>query len=514
MVPNSAGGYTFALDKWGRLSRWLTLGADKGSYYASEKTLTIENAKCVLECLADDAKRTVDTIVAISDSGRAPKNDPAIFALALASAKHIGLVKDALPRVCRIGTHVLSFVDTARKMRGWGAGLKKAVAGWYDGKDTDALAYQAVKYQQRDGVSHRDVLRLSHPSAPANQALYRWIVGASAEPRVVDRKKEGVKEYGPAGGLPQIVMAFEEAKTADRPRLIRLIREHNLPRECVPTTHLNDPEVWEALLERMPLNALVRNLGKMTEVGLLKPLSAGAKTVSGKLGDAEYIRKSRLHPIAILTALKVYGQGKGIKGSLSWTPVATVNDALDSSFYLAFKNVEPANKATLIALDVSGSMGWGNIAGSPLTPREASAAMAMVTARTEPQYAILGFSNTLVPIDIAQCSRLADVIKKIEAIPMGGTDCALPMLWAEANKINVETFLTFTDNETWFGSIHPFQALQKYRKGSGIAARSVVVGMQATNFTLADPADPLSLDVCGFDSSAPSVIADFSAGRF
>jgi hypothetical protein len=32
---------------------------------------------------------------------------------------------------------------------------------------------------------------------------------------------------------------------------------------------------------------------------------------------------------------------------------------------------------------------------------------------------------------------MADVIKCIEAIPMGGTDCALLMLWATRNKLNV-----------------------------------------------------------------------------
>ena len=50
--------------------------------YASERQLTVENARCVEACLAADAARAVGTIVAISDAGRAPKNDPAIFALA------------------------------------------------------------------------------------------------------------------------------------------------------------------------------------------------------------------------------------------------------------------------------------------------------------------------------------------------------------------------------------------------------------------------------------------------
>ncbi|HLP76726.1 MAG TPA: hypothetical protein VK327_07375 [Candidatus Paceibacterota bacterium] len=47
--------------------------------------------------------------------------------------------------------------------------------------------------------------------------------------------------------------------------------------------------------------------------------------------------------------------------------------------------------------------------------------------------------------------RLANVIKCIEAIWMGGADCALPMLWAARNKLNVAGFITYTDGETWAG---------------------------------------------------------------
>lgn len=56
------------------------------------------------------------------------------------------------------------------------------------------------------------------------------------------------------------------------------LAEHDLPREAIPTEKLNELAVWEALLEKMPMTAMVRNLGKMTSIGLLKPLSdASAK---------------------------------------------------------------------------------------------------------------------------------------------------------------------------------------------------------------------------------------------
>jgi 60 kDa SS-A/Ro ribonucleoprotein len=152
-VLNSAGGYAFAVDDWTRLERFLVLGSEGGSYYATERVLTLDNAKAVLRCVAADGARTVTQIVAISDEGRAPKNDPAIFALALAASQGDDATRRAalaaLPRVCRTGTHLFHFAAYVDGMRGWGRGLREAVARWYQGQSVEKLAYQAVKYQQR-----------------------------------------------------------------------------------------------------------------------------------------------------------------------------------------------------------------------------------------------------------------------------------------------------------------------------------------------------------------------------
>ena len=66
--------------------------------------------------------------------------------------------------------------------------------------------------------------------------------------------------------------------------------------------------------------------------------------------------------------------------------------------------------------------------------------------------------------------RLDDAVKAINNLPHGGTDCAIPMTWALQNKVPVDGFVTYTDNETWAGDIHPSQALQMYRQKVGVAA--------------------------------------------
>jgi len=92
---------------------------------------------------------------------------------------------------------------------------------------------------------------------------------------------------------------------------------------------------------------------------------------------------------------------------------------------------------------------------------------------------------------------------------MGGTNLSLPMETALAQRIPVEAFVVYTDNELGLGRRHPFQALAAYRREMGINSKLIVVAMTATRFTIADPSDPGMLDVAGFDTAAPGLMAEF-----
>ena len=85
-VANSAGGYSWQVDDWTRFDRFLILGAEGGTYYIGERELVKQNHDAIVRCIKVDGVRAVKRIVEISDSGRAPKNDSAVFALALVAA--------------------------------------------------------------------------------------------------------------------------------------------------------------------------------------------------------------------------------------------------------------------------------------------------------------------------------------------------------------------------------------------------------------------------------------------
>jgi 60 kDa SS-A/Ro ribonucleoprotein len=519
-VPNSAGGYAWPVDQWKRLDRFLIFGSERGTYYIRERTLTRENAAAVTECIAEDGVRVVRRVVEISEAGRAPKNDPALFVLAMAA----GLGDDATRRaafaalstVARTGTHLFHWLQYLKAFRGWGRGARRAVGRWYTAKSAADLAYQVLKYQARDGWSHRDALRLAHPKAPTfeHDVVFRYVV----------KGWKGIAGSAvlrsDIGGRLESVQALRDMAPADAARVIRI---YKLTREMVPTELLTQAVVWEALLERMPLTALIRNLGVMSKVGLLTPASDTARRVVARLSDRDAIRRARVHPVAVLAALETYRQGRGERGKGRWEPVSQVVDALDGAFYLAFENAPSTGKRILLALDVSGSMS-APVGEMPfLSCREASAAVALVTAATEPNHRFVAFTNGtypsphsrhgynsgLSPLTISPRQRLDDVVRMTSGLPFGGTDCALPMVEALRHRWAVDVFVVFTDNETWAGDIHPAQALRQYRERMGIAAKLVVVAMSSNGFCIADPDDAGMLDVVGFDAATPSVIADF-----
>lgn len=499
-VQNNAGGYVFALDPLKQLERFLILGSDRPTYYQTAQALTVANAQCVVACWAAHPQQTLDLIVDISLNGRAPKNDPAIFAMALGTldtdTQTRQLVYANLHRVCRTASHMFMFVELSRTLgKGWGRGMKNAIARFYTAKHLDALGMQVVKYRQRNGYTHKRLLQTSHPKtkdAPRLN-LFRWLVG----------KEHNVEQ------LPDIVQGFVEAQRQDSTPLAVLKRYPNLPWEALPTEALNDPQVWSFLLPGMGLTALMRNLGKMSSLGILKPLSKEEDHVVRRLTDPVEVQSSRLHPMSILFAMKTYSTGRGFRGSNSWPVNHNVVAALETAFNLSFGNVEAGNKRTFIGLDVSGSMSTNLINGTNLSAREASAAMAMITFRSEPRVFMQGFSTSFVDLKVTKNDSLPDVLRKISGLPFAGTDCAMPMIYAQQQKLEVDQFVIYTDNETHSGRTHPFQALKDYRRASGIDAKLVVVGMTATRFSIADPSDPGMLDVVGFDTNAPTLIAGF-----
>ena len=369
-----------------------------------------------------------------------------------------------------------------------------------------------IKYRQRQGWEHRDVLRLAHikPDNEEVNDIFKWVVGKNEEP-----KNEYIQNFLKL----QTTKSVKEA--------VNLITKNKFTREAVPTEFLNDISIWEALLINMPYNALLRTLNVMTAKDVLKPMNDNTKLVIEHITNVDKIKKSKIHPLQILLALTMYQKGRGDKGSLVWEPIQDIVDALNDAFYLSFSNVESTGKKILIGVDVSGSMTSPLSNMSSLTSRSASAALALVFKNVEKSNAhIMGFTSGgqgrggwfrndtpnfsgFIDLKISPKDRLDKVINYIDSLSYGATDCSLPMLYAMQEGLDIDCFIVITDNETWAGTIQPVQALKQYNDKFGKHAKLIVIGMTATEFSIADPNNKDMMDIIGFDTSAPTLINSF-----
>jgi len=502
MKRNNAGGVTFTLDQWGVLDRFLMIGSEGGNYYVGERDITKQSFDTVKSCLKADGARVVARALEYSLAGRAPKNDPAVVTIALAAVFGDEATKvaafEALPRIARTGTWLFLFVSILDSLGKWNAAAKRGVAKWYTSKDMDKLAFQLLKYQSRNGWAHRDVLRLAHvkPSSDVQSNMFRYAVG---------------KELTLGAAVPQLLVDFEHLKRTDNKLTVLHLIEGNaaLTWEMVPTQWLKDKDIMMALLQHMGLTAVIRKLGVLTQHGIIAPLSEGTKLVVAKISDGEALRKQRVHPITILQAMKQYSVGHGEKGSATWKPEQRVVDVLDDAFYAAFETAEKTQDSYLMGVDCSGSMFSARVNGSPnLTAAEVAGVMALAVVKNQPNYWIGGFNTTMGELKISPNMRLDKVLAVIQRFSWGGTDCALPMVHAKQHKMNVDKFVTITDNETWAGRIQPVQALRDYRAQFNGGAKCIVIGTSTSEFTIADPKDGGMLDIAGFDSAAPQIIAN------
>jgi 60 kDa SS-A/Ro ribonucleoprotein len=499
-VKNNAGGYTFTVDDKVRLERFLILGTEGGTYYSGEKELTKDNANFLKALIERDESLVIETVLEISTTGRAFRNSTAIFAVAALFS--YGKVKPSVlvRQVCRTGTHLFEFARYVELLGGWGRAKRRAIAEWYQHKTPDSLAYQVVKYRQRDGWTHQDLFRLSHPMGSFAPGIGEFVLG---------KPYEGVNHPLIAG------FKLIQSQTDVKYVLENLNMWPELPWEAIPTQFLKDPQVWKKLFynDQLKGQALVRNITRLARIGAFDDM-VFARDYATRLTDVTMIQQTKLHPYQYLLAQSVHQHGRWNANQRvkDWSSNPVIMDALNEGFYAAFKYVEPANKRTFIALDVSGSMGYQS-PGLDLTSAQVAAAMAMTIARTEPYYQIMGFANVLRDLEISPTMNLNNIMEKTSRMSFGSTDCALPMVHAQQRKLAIDTFVVITDNETWFGSVHPHVALRNYRQAMGIDAKLIVVGVVPTPFTIADPTDRGMLDVVGGDANLPKLITEFSAGQ-
>ena len=444
------------------------------------------------------------------------------------SKKILVLFEIAHPESSMVGTPIKLMVNDTEQLHN----VKKTFADmgvapignmvlWYGGKGiSSAKSLLDISY---DSANKIYVLAGKEPVEAPVPAPSPALVVAPAKAVEGSGEEESKKVFeDPLVATARFLKALLEiSKTGEKKDAIKAIsimeQNKKIQREHLPTELLNTPQIWETLLSGMGMTALIRNLGKLSQVGVA---SLKSQDIIKMLGDAKNVKESRVHPLQVLVGMKTYSQGKGELGSMTWTPNYYITTALSTTFRQSFGNITPTGKRFMIGLDVSGSMSMSMCAGAKnITPREGSVAMAMMTLHAEgaQNVHIYGFSNVFYNFNgkIRPEMTIYEAIKATD-VPFGATDCALPMIEALkmyiSSGVEIDVFCVYTDNETYAPTVHPQVALEEYRRVTGIDAKLIVVGMVANQLTIADPKDKNTLNLAGFDTSTPELISMFVRG--
>ena len=507
-VKNNAGGYVFELDPVDAFDRFLILGTDGGTYYCSEKQLTKAGMALVASCA-----QSLDPIVyaeRVIHAGKvAPKRTYALWAIAEALITGNDHLKALAPRMARevaqTGTDVFELASYVKGRRGWGPAVKNVFDEFLASMPVDTLALWSVKYRNRNGWTWRDLLRQQHTKPghdPRRTAVFGFMTGKTE----------------PTGSL--VIDGYLRAQGAvDEKAIVQLVSEYGLPWEALTDEQRTD-DVWKACLPFIGNRAVLRNMASFTRRGLSKD-AAFRDAVTARIAGA-----SNLHPVNVLDAMRSYGSGGRLGRSQADTFIPdprwleSMEDCLTRSFT---DGVTATGKRVYVGLDVSGSMGSMASGSVVLSCRDVGAAIALAMVNNEPDVAVFGFTSVsgssyaartrggtaMTHLPFTRRTAFADAVAHVTGMPFGATDCSLPMLHAMEMKANIDTFIVITDNETWAGHVQPMEALRQYRKASGINAQLAVVGLTATNFTIADRRDRATMDFVGFSSDLPKAIEKF-----
>lgn len=497
-VKNSAGGYVYALSPEKAFERFLILGTEGGTYYAKERALTKQAMQLVAQCVQD---LPVDTYFGLLEEAArtAPKRTWALYALAEALVSgtdgHKARVPHSAKVVVQTGTDLFELASYIRGRRGWGETVRHTFDAFLADLPVDKLGLWAVKYRDRNGYTWRDLLRLQHtkPDTAERDAVFEFMAHADA---ITDAQIH----------LPPVIQGFRAVKgVTDEAEIIRIVNEYRLPWEALTDEQRTDA-VWKACLPNIGDRAVLRNMASFTRRGLDQDAAVRAEVVD------RISKSAKLHPINVLDALKTYGSGGNVGRSKGGTYKPNprwqeaLEDALDRSWV---EGVTTTGQRVMIGVDVSGSMASPAGGSAVLSCAEVAGCLALAMVKAEDEVGVFAFNQGFQHLNITRKTAYADVMKKIDRINYGGTDCSLPMLYATQHKIKVDTFISITDSETWAGRVHPMEALRQYRSASGIHSKLAVIGLASNGFSIADPRDRATMDFVGFSSDLPKVIEKF-----
>lgn len=199
----------------------------------------------------------------------------------------------------------------------------------------------------------------------------------------------------------------------------------------------NTKESWEKLIEsgKVGYMALLRNLRNIANA---KP--ENINLVWDIIADPERVRKSRQLPFRFLSAYK----------SLQGAPNQKGIDALEDAVEASIDNLPRLPGKTVIAVDVSGSMGMPVSAKSEIRCCEIGMMLGLIANKICEDAVFYTFNYDIEQHAISHRSGLLYACVH-EAEAHGGTDMRLPFDKISADNVKADRVIVISDNECNYG---------------------------------------------------------------
>lgn len=162
-----------------RLIRYLKTGTE-GNFFLPGHNKAYRHLRNVILTMITEGQgvEAVDCIKRVNAEKLYFKREPLLYFLAEAThSSNLETKKAAyaiVNEVCETPVDLFIWLNQVKIFsqftKGWGAGLRKTVANWYNSRDPMQIAEFVTRYRNHGRWSHKDVFRLSHLK-PANEGI-------------------------------------------------------------------------------------------------------------------------------------------------------------------------------------------------------------------------------------------------------------------------------------------------------------------------------------------------------
>jgi 60 kDa SS-A/Ro ribonucleoprotein len=418
---NEAGGRAYSRSDEEVVAQYVVTGCLNQTFYASAD----EQVDTIMEKSKGCSDKFLAQAAVYARKTAKMKDTPTLLAAILATRgeEALELLELVFPRVVDNQKQLRNFVQIIRSgkvgRKSLGTALKRMVNNWLNSQSGDQLFYQSVG----NDPSLADIVKMTHPK-PSNketEAFFGWLL---------------VRKYNKRY-LPKLLKAFEAYKADPVNTEVPAVDFRMLT-----ALELGTPE-WTAIALNASWNTLRMNLNTFERHGVLKDKGV-VRELATKLADKGAVRKYNVFPYQLLTTFQA------VQGTV---PVELSN-ALQDAMEYATENVPELNGTVAVCVDTSASMQspvTGHRAGSTTKTScvDVAGLVAASVLRKNPSAIIVPFDTAVRSVNLNPRDSVMTNARKL-ALHGGGTDCSIALAHLLVHKMQADTVIYVSDNESWY----------------------------------------------------------------